>query len=75
MERGIMNISQNSVGLAVSLIQAQSRLPSVPASELIKLQRLECLLTTARDKLARGGALSRADMQRLNGALDDLQAT
>lgn len=70
-----MNVSQSSDGLAVSLIQAQSRLPSVPASELIQLQRLECLLTTARDKLARGGTLSRADMQRLNGALDDLQAT
>lgn len=68
------NVTQNGVGLAVALIWAKSRLPSVPAIELMKLQRLECLLKTARDKLARGGALSRADMQRLNGALDDLRA-
>jgi len=71
----MMNVTQNGLGLALSLIQAKSRLPSVSAIERIKLQRLEYWLRTAREELVRGGALSRGDMQRLNGALDDLRIT
>ncbi|WP_380804542.1 hypothetical protein [Sphingobium tyrosinilyticum] len=44
------------------------------AGGLVRLQRLEALLNIAREKLALGEALSRADMQRLNAALDDMAA-
>lgn len=44
------------------------------AGALVRLQRLEALLNIAREKLALGEALSRADMQRLNAALDDMAA-
>lgn len=67
----MMNLTQNEIGLAASLIHAKSQLPTVSASELVKLRSLETLLDRARHKLASGGTLSRADMQRLNSALDD----
>jgi len=40
----------------------------------MRLQKLENLLRAAREKLERGEVLSRADMQRLNAALDDFSA-
>lgn len=39
-----------------------------------RLQNLEALLRAAREKLERREVLSRADMQRLNAALDDFSA-
>lgn len=38
--------------------------------EAVLIDRLERLLVATRDKMARGERLSRADMQRLNCALD-----
>jgi len=43
-------------------------------SGFMRLQKLEGLLRAAREKLERGEVLSRADMQRLNAALDDFSA-
>lgn len=68
-----MNATQNGLGLAASLIHAQSQLSSVSVSGLMKLQKLECLLNTARGKLLGGEALSSADIRCLNSALDDLE--
>jgi hypothetical protein len=43
-------------------------------SGFMRLQKLKALLRAAREKLERREVLSRADMQRLNVALDDFSA-
>lgn len=62
-----MNVTRSGLSLAAAA-------SPVSISGFVRLQRLEGLLHTARDKLASGEVLSRADMQRLNAALDDFAA-
>ncbi|WIW88011.1 hypothetical protein K3M67_13770 [Sphingobium sp. V4] len=62
-----MNHRRTGPGLAAA--------PSpLSAGGLVRLHRLGAMLETARDKIARGETLSRADRQRLNAALDAFAA-
>jgi hypothetical protein len=76
--RNIQKISKyptaTKLNLAAMLISAQSRLESEPNRTQKRLQKVEILLTSARDQVARGELLTRTDVRRLNKAFDDLAA-
>lgn len=67
-----MNPTQSHLDLASVMIKAQLRLPLVPNRTQVKLKNLESLLTTARDQVACGDLLTRADIRHLNKAFDEL---
>jgi len=62
----------NNLDFAATIINAQSRLESVPNRTQKRLQALEGLLTSARDQVACGELLTHTEMRRLNKAFDDL---
>jgi hypothetical protein len=61
----------NKLDFAATIINAQSRLESVPNETRKRLQALG-LLTSARDQVACGELLTHTEMRRLNKAFDDL---
>jgi hypothetical protein len=67
-----MNPTQSHLDLAAVMIKAQLKLPLVQNKTQIKLKNLENLLTIARDQVACGDLLTRADIRHLNKAFDEL---